>query len=227
MTIQGIIFDFDGLICDTESTELHAWEKLYADYGVPFPFEEYQKTIGAVHNDETPLLLLKESLGSQLNINEAREKLHQYHKEVNEIEPLRPGVLDYLKEAKLLDLKIGLASSSPIPWVGFHLDRLGISHFFECIRTFEDVHQTKPNPQLFLLTLECLNLAPVETIALEDSINGIVAAKSAGLLTVAVPNAVTSRFDFKDADIILSSLEEIPLRRLIEYFNEQKSNFDI
>jgi HAD superfamily hydrolase (TIGR01509 family) len=215
MSIQGIIFDFDGLICDTESTELHAWEKLYADYGVPFPFDEYQKTIGAVHNDETPLWLLKESAGKLFTLSKAREKLHEYHKELNEIEPMRPGVLDYLKVAKERALKIGLASSSPISWVGFHLNRLGIREYFECIKTFEDVHQTKPDPQLFLLTLECLNLAPSETIALEDSVNGVLAAKSAGLITIAVPNAVTRRFTFENADLTLSSLEEMPLDELI------------
>jgi HAD superfamily hydrolase (TIGR01509 family) len=220
MSIQGIIFDFDGLICDTESTELHAWEKLYADYGVPFPFEEYQKTIGAVHNDETPLWLLKESAGEHFILAEAREKLHEYHKEYNEIEPMRPGVLDYLKDAENMGLKIGLASSSPLSWVGFHLDRLGIREYFDCIRTFDDVHQTKPDPQLFLLTLECLSLTASKTIALEDSINGVLAAKSAGLITIAVPNAVTRRFTFENADLTISSLEEMPLDELIALFEE-------
>lgn len=224
MSILGIIFDFDGLICDTESTELHAWEKLYEDYGVPFPFDEYQKTIGAVHNDETPLRPLKDSLRDQINLSEAREKLHKYHKELNEIEPLRTGVLDYLKDAKIMGLKIGLASSSPLSWVGFHLDRLGIREYFDCIRTFDHVHKTKPDPQLFLLTLECLNLAPIETIALEDSFNGVLAAKSAGLITVAIPNPVTRRFNFEKADLILSSLEEMALDELIAFFEDKSQS---
>jgi putative hydrolase of the HAD superfamily len=222
MSIQGIIFDFDGLICDTESTELHAWEKLYADYGVPFPFDEYQKTIGAVHNDETPLWLLKETVGERFILAEAREKLHEYHKKRNEIEPMRPGVLRYLEDAKKMDLRIGLASSSPLSWVGFHLDRLGIRKFFDCIRTFDDVHQTKPDPQLFLLTLECLSLTASKTIALEDSINGVLAAKSAGLITIAIPNAVTRRFTFDNADLTISSLEEMSLDDVIELIEEKR-----
>jgi len=224
MSIQGIIFDFDGLICDTESTELHAWEKLYADFGVPFPFEEYQKTIGSVHNDETPLWLLKELVGDRFVLAEAREKLHEYHKVHNKIEPMRLGVLDYLKDAENMGLKIGLASSSPLSWVGFHLDRLGIRGYFDCIRTFDDVHQTKPDPQLFLLTLECLSLAASKTIALEDSINGVMAAKSAGLITIAVPNAVTRRFTFGNADLTISSLEEMPLDELIALFEENNQS---
>jgi len=216
MTIRGIIFDFDGLICDTESTELHAWEKLYAEYRVPFPFEEYQKTIGAVHNDETPLHMLINAVGEKLSSMEAWNKFLAYRKQLNEMEFMRPGVLDYLNAAKSISLKIGLASSSPISWVGYHLDRLGIKNYFECIRTFEDVHQTKPDPQLFLLALECLKLASGETIALEDSINGVIAAKTAGLITIAVPNTVTGRFNFENADLTISSLEDVSLIELID-----------
>lgn len=216
MTIRGIIFDFDGLICDTESTELHAWEKLYAEYHVPFPFEEYQKTIGAVHNDETPLHMLINSVGEKISSMEVWNKFLAHRKQLNEMEPMRPGVLDYLNAAKSISLKIGLASSSPISWVGYHLDRLGIKNYFECIRTFEDVHQTKPDPQLFLLALECLKLASGETIALEDSINGVIAAKTAGLITIAVPNTVTGRFNFENADLTISSLEDVSLIELID-----------
>ena len=216
MPIKGLIFDFDGLICDSESTELRAWEKLYGEYGLIFPFHEYQKTIGAVHNDETPLFLLKESGGDRIDLVKAREKIHLYHHELIEVEPLRPGVLDYLEEASSLGLKIGLASSSPISWVGYHLDRLRIRHFFECIRTFEDVEKTKPDPKLFLLTMECLGLLPSETIALEDSINGVNASRAAGLITIAVPNAVTKQFSFTDADLTISSLSDLSLKELIQ-----------
>jgi len=220
MAIKGIIFDFDGLICDTESTEVRAWEKLYSEYGYPFPFDEYQKTIGAVHNDETPLVLLKELGGTCVDLNAAREKMHRYHQELIKIEPLRLGVIKYLEDAKELGLKIGLASSSPFSWISYHLTRLQIKPFFECIRTFEDVERTKPDPTLFLLTLECLGLQPCETIALEDSPNGVTASKNAGLITVAVPNAVTKQFSFAEADLVISSLSILPLRNLIEQFEK-------
>jgi len=219
MAIKGIIFDFDGLICDTESTELHAWKKLYADFDLPFPFEEYQKTIGAVHNDETPLRMLKDIGGKKVNLEDARNRLHYYHSELVEAEPLRPGVLAYLQDAKSLGLKIGLASSSPIAWVSHHLDRLRIMHYFECIKTLEDVNQTKPDPQLFIKTLKCLQLLENEAIALEDSINGVLASKKAGLITVAVPNKVTQQFNFDIADLVLTELTEMPLNDLIHYFN--------
>ena len=214
--IKGIIFDFDGLICDSESTELRAWEALYNEYDLTFPFDEYQKTIGSIHNDVPPLLLLKELGGDRVVLDDARNKMHRYHQELIEVEPLREGVLDYLEEASDLGLKIGLASSSPISRVGYHIERLKTRHFFECIRTFEDVEKTKPDPKLYLLTLECLGLQPGETIALEDSIHGVTASRAAGLLTIAVPNAVTKQFSFQDANITISSLSDLPLREIIQ-----------
>jgi HAD superfamily hydrolase (TIGR01509 family) len=219
MTIKGIIFDFDGLICDSESTELRAWEKLFSEYGLEFPFSEYQKTIGAIHNDETPLVLLKESGGDRIDLEDARQKIQDYHHALIEIEPLRPGVLDYLVDAREIGLKIGLASSSPISWVGHHLTRLKIRHFFKCIKTYEDVEKTKPDPKLYLLTLEGLGLTPGETIALEDSPNGVAASRAAGLITIAVPNAVTRQFSFSDADLTIYSLNDLSLRELLERFS--------
>ncbi len=218
MTIKGIIFDFDGLICDTESTEFTAWEKLFAEYGLPFPFDQYLKTVGAVHNDETPFLMLKDMAGAYVDLDRAREKFYEYRNELNESEPLRPGVLSYLESAKSLDLRIGLASSSPYSWVNSHLERLKVKTFFDCIKSFEDVHKTKPDPQLFILALQCLELRGQETIALEDSANGVKAAHSADLITIAVPNKVTRKLNFKDADLILDSLEEIPLEDLLAKF---------
>ena len=218
--IRGLIFDFDGLICDSESTELRAWEKLYGQYGLPFPFDEYKKSIGSVYNDETPLILLKEFGGDRVDLDEAKTKIQTYHQEFVEVEPLRSGVMEYLVDASELGLKIGLASSSPFSWISYHLTRLQIKPFFECIRTFEDVERTKPDPTLFLLTLECLGLQPCETIALEDSPNGVTASKNAGLITVAVPNAVTKQFSFAEADLVISSLSILPLRNLIEQFEK-------
>ena len=91
MKIRGLIFDFDGLICDSESTELRAWEKLYGQYDLPFPFDEYKKSIGSVYNDETPLILLKELGGDRVDLDEAKTKIHTYHQELVQVEPLQPG----------------------------------------------------------------------------------------------------------------------------------------
>ncbi len=219
MTIKGIIFDFDGLICDTETPELRAWETLFTDYGLTFPFERYQETIGAVHNDDTPFIFLEEMLKHPINRVEVKERFTFFRNKLIEIEPIRPGILNYLNAAIGFNLEIGLASSSPRYWIDFHLNRLSITDFFGCIKTFNDVSKTKPDPELYIKTLECMNLKPHEVIALEDSPNGVSAAKKAGIYVTVYPNKVTSIFDFDTADLVVDSLEEMPLNELLRVFN--------
>lgn len=219
MTIKGIIFDFDGLICDTETPELRAWEALFADFGFSFPFERYQKTIGAVHNDDSPLIFLEEMLKHPVDRDDVKEKFIIFRNKLIELEPIRPGILNYLNAARSAGLKIGLASSSPRSWIDFHLKKLSITDSFDCIKTCNDVSKTKPDPELYMRVLECLNLQPHEVIAFEDSLNGMESAKNAGIYVAVCPNEVTRIFDFKSADLVVTSLEEMPLDELLRVFN--------
>ncbi|MMZ58245.1 2-deoxyglucose-6-phosphate phosphatase [compost metagenome] len=131
-------------------------------------------------------------------------------------EKIRDGVEDYLNAARKLGLKIGLASSSTRPWVVGHLEKLGILHYFECIHTAEDVEQVKPDPALYIKTLQCLGVKPEEAIAFEDSPNGALAAKRAGMYCVIVPNFVTETLPFHTIDIRLQSMAEIALEQLLD-----------
>jgi HAD superfamily hydrolase (TIGR01509 family) len=216
MKIKGIIFDFDGLICDTETPEVKAWEKLFSDFGLIFPFDRYQQTIGAVHNDESPFLFLEEMVGHSVERNKEREKYLEYRTALIEKEAARPGIEEYLQESKVLNLKIGLASSSPRSWIDHHLNRLNLQDYFDCIKTFNDVTATKPDPELFLSTIECMDLNKDEIFALEDSENGVIAAKAAGIKVVVYPNPVTEIYQFKNADLVVSSLESLTLGQLIK-----------
>src|SRR5205085_683086 len=132
-----------------------------------------------------------------------------------EAQPVLPGVHDTLVAAKRLGLKLGVASSSTRDWVEGHLTRLDLVAQFACIRCAEDVRQTKPNPELYLSALEALGVPPDAAIALEDSPNGIRAAKRAGLFCVAVPNPLTLRLGLDEADLRLNSLAEMPLETLL------------
>lgn len=219
MTIRGIIFDFDGLICDTESTELLAWEWLFEKYEVPFPIQKYQESIGSVFDDQTPFVVLKDAVGPDFDAEKANKLYRQYHNELIQVEPLMPGVLEYLEYAWETGLSIGLASSSPLSWIEQHLKRLEIIHFFASIKTRDDVKHTKPDPELFLTSLASLNLQSNETISLEDSPNGMIASKAAGLITAAVPNLVTKILTINNADMALNSLLDIPLADLIKRFS--------
>ena len=128
---------------------------------------------------------------------------------------IRPGVVETLQTARRIGLKIGLASSSPCRWVTGNLERLGLIDYFECIRCQDDVQLTKPDPELYLAAAACLEVPPVEAIAIEDSPNGVTAAKRAGMFCVAVPNDLTSGLRLDHADLRLDSLADLPLEELI------------
>jgi beta-phosphoglucomutase-like phosphatase (HAD superfamily) len=128
--------------------------------------------------------------------------------------PLLPGVVEWRDDARRLDLKLGIASSSTRPWVTGHLQRLGLGDW-DCIRCREDTRRAKPDPDLYLSALECLGVAPSAAIAVEDSLNGLTAAKRAGLFCVAVPCSMTAHMDLSAADLRLSSLTERSLDEVL------------
>jgi beta-phosphoglucomutase-like phosphatase (HAD superfamily) len=101
-----------------------------------------------------------------------------------------------------------------------HLARLGLTAHFEHIRCQEDVARTKPDPALYLETLRALDVRADQAIALEDSLNGVLAAKGAGLFCVAVPNALIRHLDFCPADLRLDSLADLPLEDLLALASE-------
>jgi beta-phosphoglucomutase-like phosphatase (HAD superfamily) len=114
-----------------------------------------------------------------------------------------------------MGLKVGVASSSTRDWVRGHLARLGILESFDCLRCRDDVASAKPEPDLYISVLECLGVLASEAIAVEDSPNGVMAAKRAGLRCVAIPNSITARLDLGQADMVLGSLADLTLAELL------------
>lgn len=155
-----------------------------------------------------------------------REQLKKMNKEKLETRlnalKVRPGVEDFLKEARAMNLKIGLASSSDYKWVSSHLDRLGLLNYFECIMTSDDVAEVKPHPELYLLAAKKLGVEPEFCIAFEDSANGSLAAKRAGLTCVIVPNDTTKHLTFPEVDYRLSSMADCALVELVGKLSDRK-----
>jgi len=215
--IKGLIFDFDGLIVDTEWPDYESWQQVYQHYGCDLAVEKWGQIVGGTGaSDFDPHEHLEELCGKKLDREEiwiSRRK--QYLGELS-AQPILPGVLDYLDEAERLGLQLAIASSSPENWVRGHLARLGIYQRFDAIKTADDVKRTKPDPELYLATLETLSIKPSEGIVFEDSPNGVRAAKAAQLFCVAVPNPVTVQLKFDGADLRLNSLEDKKLGELLE-----------
>jgi HAD superfamily hydrolase (TIGR01509 family) len=212
--IRGLIFDFDGLILDTELPAFRAWEEICLEHGCPLPLELWASCIGTSWKFDV-LGYLEGRLGRELDRPALAARHHRRELElISQEEPL-PGVRDYIAGAKRLGLKLGLASSSSRAWVVHHLARLGLEREFDSIKCAEDVGRAKPDPDLYRAVLAELALEPEEALALEDSPNGVLAARRAGLFCVAVPNPLTSRLPLDGADLLLDSLASLPLEALL------------
>ena len=222
--IQALIFDFDGLIIDTESPIYEAWRELYEEFGCQLPLAKWTLRIGGSYHLFDPWEYLEEQLGRPVDRDavEARRERRR-HALVLE-QPVLPGVREWLTDAGRLGLKLGIASSSPASWVMGHLERLELAHHFDCIRCHDHVGTTKPDPAAYLSVLEDLGLRADQAIAIEDSPNGITAAKRAGLFCVAVPNSITGALPLDEADLQLDSLAQTPLERLLAVVAQRRGS---
>ena len=189
---------------------------MFADHGLDFPLAEWAKDIGrgAADPGMTPYEILKSKLPYEIDIATERLKRRQRNDQLILNNTMLPGVLSLLDDSLTFDLKIGLASSSSLEWVQGHLKRLGILHRFHCLRCSDHVTKTKPDPELYLSVLSAFGILPSEAIAFEDSRNGSLAAKSAKLFTIVVPNEVTRRSDLSHADQKLESLSDFSLSQI-------------
>jgi putative hydrolase of the HAD superfamily len=212
--IRALVFDFDGLIFDTETALIDASELIHRRAGKPFSRQLAHEAVGraALHYDQWS------AFGPQVDRAALEAELQQVNREFLAKQSVLPGVADYLKHAKQSGLKIGLASNSDHAHVEGHLHRLGLLSYFDYLRCIEDVTVGKPEPHLYRAVIEKFGVTGNEAIAFEDSEHGALAAKRAGLWCVAVPGPSSVNHDLAHADLIVASLAERPLSELLEKF---------
>lgn len=209
------MFDFDGLILDTETPFYVSWKEIYRAAGLEVAPEEWAAILGKAADPPAAYEFLERHLGLSVDRAAVRARRAAREAELLEYERPLPGVRELLGEAKAQNLSVAIASSSERSWVADHLARFALSGFFDAVVCAEDVEHTKPAPDLYLTALRRLGVGAREAIAFEDSPHGVEAAKRAGLFCVAIPNAVTRCADFARADVVIPSLESRPLSRLI------------
>lgn len=214
--IRALIFDFDGLVLDTETPIYLSYQEIYRSLGVELSLERWAQGVGTTDASYDPLDDLEILLGGGVDRDSLQARQRQREAELIAVQPVRPGVVDYLQDARRLGLKIGMASSSSCAWITGHLSRLGLLPYFDCVQGRDDVQRSKPDPELYLSALEKLGVSNTQAIVFEDSPNGILAARRAGILCVAVPNPVTRRLPLDGADLRLESLADLPLEQLLK-----------
>jgi HAD superfamily hydrolase (TIGR01509 family) len=179
--IRAVVFDFDGLILDTEGPVYRAWAEAFDAYGcAPLTLEDWAAEIGTAGEVDT-IGLMRERATLPLDIEEMHARRRERRDELLAHEDARPGIHEWLDAADAMGLSVAIASSSPPDWVHAHLDRLELRTRFAHVACFVEGLRSKPAPDLYLAACRALGVAPREAIAIEDSPNGVTAAKRAGL----------------------------------------------
>jgi HAD superfamily hydrolase (TIGR01509 family) len=216
--MKALIFDFDGLIVDTETPIFEAWRACYEEHDEALSLEEYVACVGSDFGGYDPGEELERRCGRELDwdrlLADRRERVDGALKGAEAL----PGVRELLAEAQAEGVACAVASSSSVEWVGGWLDRLGLATHFSCLRCRDHVERVKPDPELFLAASEGVSVEVGEALVLEDSVNGMRAAHAAGMRCVAVPGPVTRGMNFEGAALRLESLAGVGLEMLRRAF---------
>src|ERR1043165_9304671 len=193
--IRALIFDFDGLILDTETPLIDAYEEVHAEHRVPFDRSAFIRSVGhadyafdpwhgfSPHADRAALELTRRARKDAAMLKQ----------------PILPGIVALLEAARKRDLRVALASNSSHDWCEGHLRRLDLHRHFHFFACRGDAPSPKPEPDIYRLVLNHFGLRGHEAIAFEDSHTGALAAKRANLWVVCAPNPSTAHHDFSNA----------------------------
>ena len=211
------MFDFDGLMLDTEGPLVESWRVIYERLGVePISIEEWGRSLGRDATDPAqldPLGRLERLTGGPVP-EELQAERRRVRDEMVDAALIQPGVVELLDQAAASGIPVGVASSSPVSWVERHLDPRGLLDRFAVLSCAGNGVRGKPDPATYALACSSLGADPERSVALEDSPNGVRAAKAAGLTCIAVPNGVSRDLDVSHADLVVETLLEVDLSRI-------------
>jgi putative hydrolase of the HAD superfamily len=208
--IKAMVFDFDGVILDTESALLAAYGDVHRAHGMAYDHDGLMRAAGTEF-DFDPWKAFDRTVDRT-----GLEHEHRKYCDARFLElPILPGVEELLISAVKAGLPVGLASNSGSVYIENHLTRLNLRRLFSFLSCRESAAAPKPAPDLYLNVTRHFGLGPGEAIAFEDSATGTLAAKRAGLRVVAIPNPCTASHDFTAADLRIHSLADWSVAALV------------
>jgi beta-phosphoglucomutase-like phosphatase (HAD superfamily) len=218
VTLTGVVFDFDGLVLDTESPILASWTRLFDDHAsAPLTIDEWSRAIGTVGAIDLPALF-RSRVPPDLDVDAVHARRRAHRDELLYIEAVRPGITAWTSAAKARAVPLAIASSSSYEWVDGHLRRLGLRDAFEHLACASEDLPAKPDPATYLEACARIGVTPRDALEHEDSPHGVTAARAAGLRVVGVPNSVTKHLDLSSADIVADSLEDFGFDDAVRWF---------
>jgi putative hydrolase of the HAD superfamily len=223
MAVDAVVFDFDGLLMDTESTMLASWQHEWQWHGLELDTASFFADHGG-DVSEHRYAKLAAAVGPAYDraASHARRLAHRDH--LNARLDLQPGIADWLIQARHLGLRLAVATSSGRGWASKHLDRRGSLAAFEFLACGDEVARPKPDPGVYLLALERLELPADQVVAVEDSPHGVAAAQAAGLRCVAIPNRHADAARFATADLVLASAAEQRLHEVLQALGKSEKS---
>ncbi len=218
--MKVIIFDMDGVLIDSEPAYLEMNLKFFTEFGIEMDDENYKALVGM------PSLQMWTMLKEKYNLHDDVEDIIQVErKRMYDIlnSQLIPGpmkgVIGLLNRLRSEDHRLGVASSSAGSNIELVLNRLNLSEYFEYIISGEEVVNGKPSPDIFLKVAAYFNQPVNKCFVLEDSTNGVTAAKSAGMYCLGFKNDNTNQQDLSDADLIINRFDKENSDRILEFIN--------
>lgn len=209
--IRALIFDFDGLILDTETPLIEALVRVHEEAGIAFDRLKVHAIVGHADVAFDPW----SAFPAVVDRGELEQAFRRHKDELTAAEAVLPGVLALLDAATARGLRLGVASNSSHVHVDRHLQRLGLLERFQAISCRDDVGLGKPAPDVYRHVMKTLGVSPEETVAFEDSVPGHEAAHAAGIRVVVVPNSSTAHCRFPRAWLQVPSLAGYTLDRLL------------
>ena len=213
MRLAAIVFDFDGLIVDTENPGFISWQEIYQEFGATLHIDDWRHATGYVGGFD-PAIHLEQLRGRHLDWSQLIPRREARNWELTVQATVLPGIESLFRGAREYQLRVGVASNSENGWVEGGLRRLGLREYVDAVVSRDMVLNPKPAPDIYLKTVQTLQVEPDQAVALEDSEPGCRAAKNAGLKAVAIPNRFSERQDLSVADLIVKSATELTLDRL-------------
>ena len=206
-TLRAALFDFDGTLWDSETAVFGVFRDLFAGHGQELTVRAWSAAIGTLEGFD-PYGALNDLVGGGLDLEETRERTEQRVREATSEVPMRPGVESFLHQLDEAGVRRALVSSDRSEWLITNLERLGWADGWSAMVCADgDAARAKPNPHLYEAALEVLDVAETAALAIEDSPNGIRAAKAAGVACLCVPNATTAGLDLSGADVVEPTFE--------------------
>ncbi len=206
---KGIIFDFDGVLVDTEWAIYQSWVHLYAREGQEISIATYAPCLGAGYSHWDPAAHLEKLTGRKYDWDKETPARQAMLEADLERSGLMEGALELLDWCAEQGIGLAVASSSSRRWVQGWLEKLGIYNRFAGVFTRTDGYPVKPNPALFEAAQQCLGLEKEDCLIIEDSENGTIAAQNAAIPCVAIPNRMTENSDFSRAAYRSASLRAL------------------